>query len=150
MAVASLLVKAVAKALPARATGVPAWPSAYPCPSAKSVVQNSSNHTLPFQHGIFEVDQNAQVQPREIAVSVHFLSFLRNSLLRNAIPFVLWLNIWDFFENSADRLRVHQPASLLQDVLGFPYSDFFRSRRSEKLGRRHPFASSQAVDAFGQ
>ena len=72
MAVASLLVKAVAKALPARATGVPAWPSAYPCPSAKSVVQNSSNHTLPFQLGIFEVDQNAQVQPREIAVSVEW------------------------------------------------------------------------------
>ena len=48
MAVASLLVKAVAKALPARATGVPAWPSAYPCPSAKSVVQNSSHNALPL------------------------------------------------------------------------------------------------------
>ena len=62
-----------------------------------------------------------------------FFSFLHNSLLRNAIPFVLGLDIRDFVENPADRLRVHQSTSLLQNVLGFPHRDFFRSRRGEKM-----------------
>jgi hypothetical protein len=60
-------------------------------------------------------------------------STLNKLLLRDTIPFVLGLDIWDFVENPADCLRIRQRTSLLENVLGFPYRDFFRSRRGEKL-----------------
>jgi hypothetical protein len=93
---------------------------------------NSNDYITHFLTELTEF-QNFTQYTIQLGVSVHFLSFLQNSLLRNTIPFELGLDIWDFVENPADCLRVHQSTSLLQNVLGFPYSDFFRSRRGEKM-----------------
>jgi len=53
-----------------------------------------SSYRLPLRAvKLYELEASPSVPAlaRQLGVSVHFLSFLQNSLLRNAIPFVLWL-----------------------------------------------------------